>query len=83
MLDLYCLHLQGPIDDQLPFLRQMRRFGFAVIEGAPPEDATVLELGASIGVVRTTNYGARYRAFAAFLRHSVICDNFSHALRAT
>jgi len=73
-------NLQGPIEDQLPFLRQMRRFGFAIIEGAPPENTTVLELGASIGVVRTTNYGARYYVSSLFLSPPPLFVLLRHAI---
>ena len=53
--------VMGPAEDQMQFLRQMRRFGFAIVTGAPADDDdAVLALGNSIGHVRDTNYGSSF-----------------------
>ena len=52
--------LIGPPEDQLQFLRHMRRFGFAIVEGTPSADGSVLQLANTIGYVRRTNYGSSF-----------------------
>eukprot|EP01051_Picozoa_sp_SAG22_P016252 SAG22_NODE_2263_length_2774_cov_6.118879_2_plen_343_part_00 len=43
---------------QLPLLRQLEQFGFSIVRGGPAEPGTCMALGAALGYVRTTNYGA-------------------------
>src|SRR5580658_4252266 len=53
-------HWSAYCDDpevRLRVLRAIARFGFALLHGTPVEEGTVLDVAASFGYVRETNYG--------------------------